>query len=204
MGGEKRLMNIVNRILMILAALVILAFGIISFLLLSNIITPSGSFFINTLALYYAWLTLLQLRGVSSTALQVIAVVIGLVGLMLLILELIPFRRGEAKEYIVHQDPLGDVTVSRSMIRDLVEHEAVAVPGVTQVLNDPEVKSSPTGLRVSTRAVLAWDANAPGVGQQLQERIKESIQSHLGLPVAEVSVATQAAPPVRPSGRRVE
>ena len=73
-------MNIVNRILMILAALVILAFGIISFLLFSNIITPSSSFFRNTLALYYAWLTLLQLRGVSSTALQVIAVVIGLVG----------------------------------------------------------------------------------------------------------------------------
>jgi uncharacterized alkaline shock family protein YloU len=90
------------------------------------------------------------------------------------------------------------------MVNNLVQHEAATVPGVTQVVEDPKVKDTPSGLRVSARAAVSWDANAPGVGQMLQERIKDSIQSHLGLSVAEVTVATEAAPQVKTAGRRVE
>jgi hypothetical protein len=200
-------MNIFNRVVMIIVGLIIFAFGTITFLLLTRIVVPDNSFLRDILALYAAWQAVALLNGLSANTSIVIAFVLGLIGLVLLILELIPFGRlfrgREAKHYVVHHDPLGEVTVAQSMVRDLIQHETEVTPGVTQVVSPPKVKDSPTGLRVSTRAALSLDANAPGVGQDLQERIKESIQNHLGLSVAEVTIDTQTAPPPKPSGRRV-
>jgi uncharacterized alkaline shock family protein YloU len=202
-------MNVVNRIIMIVASLLVFAFGTVVFLLLTNIIIPSNTYLRGILGLYSAWQSVALIKGMSANGLIIIALIVGLIGLIFLILELLPFRRvfgrrREGRKYVVHQDPLGVVSVARSMVTNLVQHEAAGVPGVTQVVEDPQVKDSPSGLRVSTRAAISWDANAPGVGQMLQERIKDSIQTHLGLSVAEVTVATQAAPEVKTSGRRVE
>jgi hypothetical protein len=200
-------MNVFNRIVMILLSLVLFAFGTMTFLLLTHIVVPNNSFLRDILSLYTAWQAVALLNGLGNSFSIVIAFILGLIGLVVLILELIPFGRifvGQpAKQYVVHHDPLGEVTVAQSMVRDLIQHETIATPGVTQVVAEPQVKDSPNGLRVSTRAALSLDASAPGVGQVLQERIKESIQNHLGLSVAEVSVATQAAPPPKPTGRRV-
>jgi hypothetical protein len=200
-------MNVFNRIVMILASLVIFAFGTMAFLLLTRIVVPNNSFLRDILALYAAWQAVALLQGLNANISIVIAFVLGLVGLVVLVLELIPFGRigrgRSAKQYVVHHDPLGEVTVAQSMVRSLIQHETIATPGVTQVVAEPQVKESPNGLRVSTRAALSLDASAPGVGQVLQERIKESIQNHLGLPVAEVTIATVAAPPPKPTGRRV-
>jgi uncharacterized alkaline shock family protein YloU len=200
-------MNVFNRIVMVLVSLVIFAFGTMAFLLLTRIVVPNNSFLRDILALYAAWQAVALLNGLNANISIVIAFVLGLIGLVVLVLELIPFGRigrgRSAKQYVVHHDPLGEVTVAQSMVRSLIQHETIATPGVTQVVAEPQVKESPNGLRVSTRAALSLDASAPGVGQVLQERIKESIQNHLGLPVAEVTVATQAAPPPKPTGRRV-
>jgi uncharacterized alkaline shock family protein YloU len=200
-------MNVFNRIVMILVSLVIFAFGTMTFLLLTRIVVPDNSFLRDILSLYAAWQAVALMNGLNANASIVIAFIVGLIGLVLLIVELIPFgrlfRRQPAKQYVVHHDPLGEVTVAQSMVRDLIQHETEATPGVTQVVAEPQVKDSPNGLRVSTRAALSLDASAPGVGQVLQERIKESIQNHLGLSVAEVTVATVAAPPPKPTGRRV-
>ncbi|MGO8949005.1 MAG: alkaline shock response membrane anchor protein AmaP [Ktedonobacterales bacterium] len=200
-------MYIVNRVIMTLVSLFIFAFGTITFLLLSGIVVPHNSYLRNILGLYSAWQSVALIKGVNPNVAIIIAVILGIIGLLLLILELWPigrlFRQPKATHFVVHSDPLGEVTVAHSMVRDLVQHEVAAVAGVTQVVDVPRVVDGPHGLRVSTRAALSLDANAPGVGQTLQERIKESIQSHLGLPVAEVTVATEAAPPPKPSGRRV-
>jgi uncharacterized alkaline shock family protein YloU len=93
------------------------------------------------------------------------------------------------------------VTLGRSMVRDLVQHVAEDVPGVVHA-DEPEVKDGADGLRISTRASLAWDADAPSVGQQLQERVKDSVQTQLGLPVAEVHVTAQTTPVVKDQRRR--
>jgi uncharacterized alkaline shock family protein YloU len=200
-------MNVFNRIVMILASLVIFAFGTMTFLLLTRIVVPNNSFLRDILALYSAWQALALMQGLNTNVAIIIAFALGLIGLIVLILELIPFGRigggRQPRQYVVHQDPLGEVTVAQSMVRELIHHETEATPGVTQVVAEPQVKDSPNGLRVSTRAALSLDASAPGVGQVLQERIKESIQNHLGLSVAEVTVSTQAAPPPKPNGRRV-
>jgi uncharacterized alkaline shock family protein YloU len=200
-------MHIVNRTLMIMAALVVFIFGAITFLLLTGIVAPANQTLRNVLTLYKALQALALLRGTQTNTAIIIALLLALVGLALLVLELWgPIRHllvGEqTKRYVVRQDSVGQVTVDRTMVRDWVRHEAASVPGVVRA--DPEVRDGKDGLLISTRAAIAWDADAPGVGAALQERIRESVQTHLGLPVAEVRVAAQSAPLVaEPPRRRV-
>lgn len=204
-GGQTTHMNIFNRIVIALLAFILFAFGTTTFLLLTGIVVPDNSYLRAILAAYNAWRAIVLLRGGSTNFAVLIALLLMLIGLVLFVLELLPigglFRRRESKHYVVRQDQLGQVTLSRTMVRDVVQHVAEAVPGVTRA--EPEVKDGPDGLHLTTHASLAWDADAPAVGQQLQERIKDSVQTQLGLPVAEVRVTAQAAPIVKEQRRRV-
>lgn len=204
-------MNIFNRVFMVVLSLLIFAFGTMTFLLLTGIVIPANRYLRAILALYTAYRTIALLSGASPNTAIVISFLVGLVGLILLVLELLPtgrlfrrlFRRPEGKPYVVRQDALGEVAIQRSMVRDLVEHEATSVPGVVQA--EAQVHDGPDGLLIALRAMLAWDADAPSVGKVLQDRIKESVQTHLGMPVAQVQVtaATQLLTARRDSRGRV-
>ncbi len=196
-------MNIFNRIVMLVLSFVLFAFGAIVFLLLTGLVTPSNVYLRSLLALYTAWRAVALLRGATVNTAAFIALFLAIVGLVLFILELLPlgrlFRRREAKQYVVRQDSLGQVTLGRSMVRDLAQHVAEATPGVAHA--EPEVKDGADGLHIAMRASLTWDADAPAVGQRVQERVQESVQTQLGLPVAEVRVTAQTAPLVKEAPR---
>ncbi len=198
-------MTIFNRVVMFLLSFILFAFGTVTFLLLTGIVVPDNAYLRYILAAYSAWRAIALLRGASTNIALLVALILALIGLVVLILEVLPvgrlFQRRERKQYVVRQDSLGQVTLGPTMVRDLVQHVAESVPGVAQA--EPEVKDGADGLHISTRASLAWDADAPAVGQQLQDRIKEAVQTQLGLPVAEVRVTVQAAPVVKESRRRV-
>jgi len=198
-------MNIFNRIVVWLLGFILLAFGTITFLLLTGVVVPGSGYLRDILTLYNAWRSIALLRGATTNVAALIALVLAIVGLALVVVEMLPlgrlFRRQETKQYVVREDSLGQVTLSRSMVRDLVRHVAEEVPGVTHV--EPDVKDGEGGLHLTAHASLKWDADAPAVGQQLQERIKDSVQTQLGLPVAEVRVTAQAAPIVKEPRRRV-
>ena len=200
-------MNIANRIILSVASFTLFLFGTLTFVLLTGIIVPSNQTLRNILALYTALRAVALLRGANGNAAILIALVVAAVGLAALGLELwgpvrLLFRGRQDKRYVIRRDAQGQVTVGRSMVRDVVQHEAEAVPGVLHA--EPSVQDGKDGLRVFTRASLVWDADAPGTGQILQERIRESVQTHLGLPVAEVHVMAQTAPlPKEPPRRRV-
>ena len=81
------------------------------------------------------------------------------------------------------------MTVARKSVRQVVQYEAAQIEGVREV--HPEVSNGADGLHIVAHASLAPDAEAPTVGEQLQVTIKEAVQRHLGLPVAEVQVHTQ-------------
>jgi uncharacterized alkaline shock family protein YloU len=198
-------MNIVNRVIMIVVSLIVFVFGAITFLLLTGTVIPANQTLRDILGLYRVLQSLTLLRGVPNNTAIVIALVVALIGLALFIIEIWgPIRRASTanrgKRYVVRQDALGQVTVDNAMVRDWVRHEAEAIPGVVHA--DPDVKGGKDGLHVSTRTSLAWDANTPSVGQILQERIKDSVQDHLGLPVAEVRVSAQSAPLTADQSRR--
>jgi uncharacterized alkaline shock family protein YloU len=200
-------MNIANRAIMIVASLITFLFGTITFVLLTGIIVPSNQTLRNILALYTALRAVALLRGATGNTAILIALVVAVVGLAVLVLELwgpvgLLFGKYQDKRYVVRQDSLGQITVERSMVRDVVQHEAQAVPGVLHA--EPSVKDGKDGLHISTRAALVWDADTPSTGQILQEHIKDSVQTHLGLPVAEVRVTAQtAALPKETPHRRV-
>lgn len=198
-------MNIVNRVIMIVVSLIVFVFGATTFLLLTGTVVPANQTLRDVLSLYRALQAIALLRGASSNTAIIIALVVALIGLAVFIFEIWgPIRRlagsDRSKRYVVRQDALGRVTVDRAMVQNWVQHEAETIPGVVHA--EPDVRDGKDGLRVDTRASIAWDASAPGVGQALQERIKDSVQAHLGLPVAEVRVSAQTAPLAKEAPRR--
>lgn len=128
-------MNIANRAILIVASLITFLFGTITFVLLTGIILPGNQTLRNILALYTALRAVALLRGATGNAAILIALVVAVVGLAVLVLELwgpvgLLFGKHRDKRYVVRQDSLGQITVERSMVRDVVQHEAQAVPGV--------------------------------------------------------------------------
>lgn len=131
-----------------------------------------------------------------------VSIVLLLLGLLLLLFELRPGPR-EAPQIIVKQDGLGRVRVARDGVRELVDREAGLVAGVMEVSS--RVEEQAAGLRILCRLSVDPTKSAPEVTQEVQERLKASVEHHLGRPVAEVRVDTQVAPLVsdRRAGRRV-
>ena len=182
-------MNVVNRIVMVALSIIALIVGVVGLLLLGGVITPEQISPGGVLLAQWAFFARLPESDATTAAIVCGALIV--VGLLFLILELLPSRR-EPEHYLVKTDSLGQVTVTRKSINDLVRHEAAEVDGVREVR--PDVQDTPRGLRVVTRASLFPETDAATTGQALQERIQQAIQRQVGLTVAEVQVATQLEP----------
>jgi uncharacterized alkaline shock family protein YloU len=191
-------MNVFNRIIVILLSLVAIAFSIIVFLLVGGVVRPTqvspGGLLLGL------WSLFAQLNPTNATIAVVVFALVVIVALILLILELNIINR-EPAQFVVQEDSLGKVTVARSSVRKLVGYESATVPGVIETRQT--VDKGRDGLRVRVRALLLPEVDAPAVGHTLQEKVQQSIQGHIGLPVAEVQVATQIEPFEKPRRRRV-
>jgi uncharacterized alkaline shock family protein YloU len=178
--------DVFNRILLLLLGALALVAGVIALLLMIPIIHPvdvsPGGFLQNF------WQGIANLSGGSAITAVIIAILLALAGLALIVVELLPGRR-EDPSYVVRKDGLGTVTVARKSVRQVAQYEAAQIPGVRAVR--PEVRNGADGIHITAHASLAPDTVEPAVGEQLQANIKEAVQRHLGLPVAEVQVHTQ-------------
>lgn len=186
---DHQMMNVFNRLFMIILSLAAIAFSIIVFLLIGGVVRPSqvspGGFLLGL------WGFFAGLNATDTTIAVVGCIFLIIVALILLILELNIFR-GEASQFVVGQDSLGKVTVARSSVRKLVGYEAASVPGVIDTRQTVDERRE--GLRVHLRVLILPEVDAPAVGHTLQERVQKAIQTHLGLTVYEVQVATQIEP----------
>jgi hypothetical protein len=196
---DKPIMNVFNRIIMILLSVAAIAFSSIVFLLVGGVVRPSqvspGGFLLGL------WGLFAQLNSTGATIAAVVFALVVIVAVILLIFELNILGR-EPAQFVVREDGLGKVTVARSSVRRLVGYEAAAVPGVIETRQG--VEKGRDGLRVHIRALLLPEVDAPEVGHILQEKVQKSIQGHIGLPVTEVQVATQLEPFDKPRRRRVQ
>jgi uncharacterized alkaline shock family protein YloU len=192
-------MNVFNRMIMILLSVVAIAFSIIVLLLVGGVVRPAqvspGGFLLGL------WGLFAQLNSTNATIAAVVFALVVIVAVILLIFELNILGR-EPAQFVVREDSLGKVTVARSSVRKLVGYEAAAVPGVIETRQ--AVDKGRDGLRVHIRALLLPEVDAPEVGHILQEKVQQSIQGHIGLPVTEVQVATQLEPFDKPRRRRVQ
>ncbi len=191
-------MNVFNRIIMILLSVAAIAFSIIVFLLVGGVVRPSqvspGGFLLGL------WGLFAQLNSTGAIIAVLVCALLVIAALILLILELNILQR-EPAQFVIRQDGLGKVTVARSSVQKLVGYEAAAIPGVIETRQ--AVDEGSNGLRVHVRVLLFPEVDAPEVGHTLQERVQKAIQGHIGLPVAEVLVATQLEPFDQPRRRQV-
>jgi uncharacterized alkaline shock family protein YloU len=178
--------NAFNRILLLVLGALALVAGVIALLLVTQVIHPAdvspGGFFQGF------WQRIANLSGGSAITAVIISILVALAGLALIVVELLPPPR-EAPVYVVRKDGLGTVTVARKSVRQVAQYEAAQIAGVREVRS--EVRNGADGIHIIAHASLAPDTVAPAVGEQLQVNIKEAVQRHLGLPVAEVQVHTQ-------------
>jgi uncharacterized alkaline shock family protein YloU len=192
-------MNVFNRIFMILLSVAAIAFSSIVFLLVGGVVRPSqvspGGFLLGL------WGLFAQVNSTNATITAVVFALVVIVAVILLIFELNILGR-EPAQFVVREDGLGKVTVARSSVRKLVGYEAAAVPGVIETRQ--AVEKGRDGLRVHIRALLLPEVDVPEVGHILQEKVQQSIQGHIGLPVTDVQVATQLEPFDKPRRRRVQ
>ena len=195
---DNPIMNVFNRIIMILLSVAAIAFSIIVFLLVGGVVRPSqvspGGFLLGL------WGLFAQLNSTGAIIAVLVCAFVVIAALILLILELNILQR-EPAQFVVREDSLGKVTVARSSVRKLVGYESATVPGVIETRQ--AVDKGRDGLRVRVRALLLPEVDAPAVGHTLQEKVQQSIQGHIGLTVAEVQVATQLEPFEKPRRRRV-
>lgn len=191
-------MNVFNRSFMILLSLIAIAFSIIVFLLVGGVVRPTqvspGGLLLGL------WSFFAQLNPTNATIAVIVCALVVIVAVIVFILELNILGR-EPAQFVVREESLGKVTVARSSVRRLVGYESMTIPGVVETRQT--VEKGRDGLRVQVRALLLPEVDAPAVGQTLQEKVQQSIQGHIGLPVTEVQVATQLEPFEKPRRRRV-
>ena len=178
--------NAFNRILLLVLGALALVAGVIALLLVTQVIHPADVSPGGVLKDF--WQGIANLSDGSAIPAVIISILLALAGLVLIVIELLPGPR-EAPTYVVRKDGLGTVTVARKSVRQVVQYEAAQINGVREV--HPEVSNGADGLHIVAHASLAPDAEAPAVGEQLQVTIKEAVQRHLGLPVADVQIHTQ-------------
>lgn len=185
-------MNAFNRVVVILLALLVLVGAVLVLLITFGAVVPTqflpGAYAETAVGL---WLTSFARMQPTPTVITA-AVAVVLIGacLLLLIAELRPERR--TRTITVREDGLGIVTVRAESVRDLIAYTTANMPEVLQL--QPEIDATSRGLQIRCRAALSPEANIPEVSGELQSRIKQAVEQHLGMKVANVAVMAQLEP----------
>lgn len=185
-------MNAFNRIVMILLDLLLLCGAVLVLLITFGAVTVA-----QILPRAYTetalgqWLASFAHMAPTETLITtVVALILIVLCLALLIAELRPERR--TRTITIRDDGLGVVTVRAESVRALIAYVTSRIPEVLQL--QPEIDSTSSGLRIRCRAALSSEANIPQVSTELQSRIKEAVEQHLGMKVADVAVMAQLEP----------
>jgi uncharacterized alkaline shock family protein YloU len=181
-------MNLFNRALILLLSLLVVAGAAVVLLATLGVAQPEH---LAPTPWVRDRLQLLVELDPAGRARTIIASVVAFLSAMVLVfLELRPARRDA--RLTLKQDALGRVTVAHEVVRELVRREAGRIAGVMEV--HPRFDEDSRGLRILCRVSVDPTASLPELTQQLQERVKASIEYHLGRPVTELSVDTELAP----------
>ena len=194
-------MNVFNRVLIILLALVLLVAASAALVTALHVTQPAqvapSPWFADRLGPFT------QLDPMTQG--WAVGVCLGLivVALVLLFFELRPEPRA-APRITLKEDGNGRVTVPLDSVRALADWEAGHVAGVTRARS--QVTEDANGLQILCRISVDPSNSVPELTQELQERVKAAIQHDVGLAVAQVSVDAQVTPVVteRRRHRRVQ
>jgi hypothetical protein len=148
-------------------------------------LTPASPWFADRLV------TFTQLDPTNRSLTLGVCLALIVVALLLLFLELRHGPRG-VRQITLKEDALGRVTVALDEVRQLADHEAGRVPGVTRARS--HVETEPPGLSISCRVSVDPASSIPDMTDELRKRLKAAVEHHLGLAVTQVSVDAQVPP----------
>ncbi|WP_025745945.1 alkaline shock response membrane anchor protein AmaP [Kallotenue papyrolyticum] len=182
-------MNVFNRVLAILIALLLTVGGLLAALVRIGLLAPTHP--------ALAWLTaspagawLEQLARTPAAPTLAIALGVAVLGLLLLWAELRPAPRED--RFVLRNDGLGRITIRRASVDRLIAYLAAQTPDILQVRS--MIAPSAQGLRVRCQIALRPDANLAESVPRFQQRVKDAIERELGLKVASVTIDTQFEP----------
>jgi hypothetical protein len=179
-----------NRLLIIVLALAVFVTAGAVLLTTLGVIDPAqlasaGPWFVDRLVPFT------QLDPTNRSLTLGVCLALMVLALLLLFLELRQGSRG-ARQITLKEDALGRVTVTLDEVRQLADHEAGRVPGVTNARS--HVQTEPPGLSISCRVSVDPAGSIPDMTDELRERLKAAVEHHVGLAVTQVSVDAQVPP----------
>jgi len=119
-----------------------------------------------------------------TISLSFLSIIVGLV----LVAAQMP-RPKRPRPLVVRADEAGTVTIEPNSVRVLAETVGAEVNGVREI--SCRVRERPGGLAIGCFPRVALGSNIPRLSTEMQVKIKESVESLVGLPVIEVSVVTK-------------
>jgi uncharacterized alkaline shock family protein YloU/type IV secretory pathway VirB2 component (pilin) len=174
-------MSILNRVIVVVIALVILAGAVITCLVASHVSTPD--------ILPYGWVES-QLQRVADAnrgtvaGIITISVVIALGMIVILLFEFIPLSKPAT--LLISSTEKGVTTIDVDSVCILAEHAGATIHDVRDVKS--KVRESAGGLLISCRTSVALGSNLLELEAESRSRIRETVEQLTGLPVAQVDI----------------
>ncbi len=178
-------MNIFNRVIIVVAALVILAGLVITTLVAANVTDPD--------VLFSGWFEsqfkdVADLSGGAVAGVMAASIFIAFGIIFLLILELIPFRRPVL--FLLSSSENGIAVIEKDSIRELAEHTAISFRNVRDA-TCKVVKNGEKLMVISCHASLPLGSIISEITAELQSKIKNTVEEHTGLKVRQVDVESK-------------
>lgn len=181
-------MNFVNRLVVSIGAMALIAAGVYILLLISGTLAPgdiNGEYFVPQIERIAAD------TGADLWADVGIAIGFIAVGLVVLYVQLASLRRGArgGRTVLLRDDELGYVRVSVQSIQELAERTAYSVRSVVDARCS--IKVTPGGLRMGCRLTLRMATDLPEATANVQTTVRDVVERLTGLKVIDVSVTAR-------------
>ncbi len=128
---------------------------------------------------------LVRQTTMHGAAIAAIAAGVAILALVLLVLS-VRSAVQRAPRLILSSGSLGVVAVDLKQVGLLAQHEAERVQGVREV--DTTAESDKSGLAIQQTIAIEPEMAFASLAEQVQQRVKQSLEFHLGLPVMRVQV----------------
>ncbi len=169
-----KFLDTLNRIVIVIACLVLLVVLILVFLMPHVVLTSVGQWMVG-------WGTYLQIQDdwVRLGGGLALAVVTGLLVALVIYLEV---RRGGRGFIRVQQVAGGTATISTESVTDMLQSELAALPGVVTVT--PHVRAKGNRVAVHVEVGVAQGTNVPQTANYLIKETQATLTDELGLQIA--------------------
>ena len=178
-------MDVLNRVIVVIAALIVLAGAVITALVAVELSDPD--------VLFSGWFEsqfeeVADASGGEVAGIIAVSVVIALGMVVLLVFELIPMRKPVL--FMLSSTEHGIATIEKDSIRELAENTALSFRNVRDAYCRV-VKNADDLMVIICRVSLTLGTNMPEMTAELQSKIKGAVEELTGLTVLQVNVKSK-------------